>query len=551
MPSSRSKPHAALLPAALMLALAGCGQETADVPSPRPIVLDGRFDDWAGVPALLADPVDAAAGSQLELTTLQVADDPAWLYLVVSVGRPVNVQAMAGTLHLLVDADADPATGGVLWGMEGVDYSLDLSRMDRPQAGGHGAGFALRPVDSDGPAALRSAYDLRVAGMPTWASDRFELRIWRAGADDGLGRLGRVVRMKLVFAAGPVGEVVQDAAGGAAGPVPAARPVGDETEVAAYTFATQAGPDPLVPTIAPVRSKPGGSVRVAQWNVSEGSFRRPEDHARILGALEPDVLMLDEVYEEISDSALADFFAHPSLAALGEWRWVRSTSGGRQKTVVAARARSIRPAASMERVDHAPDALDSLRGRVPPEAHHMVDQERSAGMSSTGAWVDLGGREVLFVPLDLQSAGYLGSPQDLLRELQARTLHRYVSAEIGTGAERGPVVIGGDFNPVGSATPVDILARGLDVDGSDLTLAEPRRLGQATLATWQDVGAGVFAPGRLDLTLYPDVSIEATGGFVFDTADLTDGQLAELGLDRHLSSVTSDHLVVVTDLRLR
>lgn len=527
-------PRVALLFPALTLAalpwVVGCARSDALADTAGGIVLDGRFGDWAQVPLLLGDPQDAPAGS-VEILSVHATEDPAWLYLALEVGEPVNLQAMPGTLHLVLDTDADEGTGGSLFGLEGADLVLDLSEGSAGSASGHGAGFGLRPVDGGVLGARRTAYDAEVAGLPTWATTRFELRFARGGAPDGFARLGSAIRLKLAFTS------------------QAAR--GDETDVATYTFATPAGPDPFTPSLTPLTTRADGAFRVAVWNVSEGSFRSPEAHARILAAVRPDVVLLDEVYEEISDAALAAFFAHPGLAELGTWRWVYSRAGGRQKTVVAVRDRGIRQAGSMERVTYGPGALDSLRALLPPTAHPMLDVEARVNMSATGAWVDVEGTEVLFVPLDLQSAGYLGSPQDLLREVQARTLHRHIVAELAGAGNRAPVVVGGDFNIVGSDAPVRILAEGLDVDGSDLALAGPRRLGEPSLFTWHDPRRGPFAPGRLDLVLHAGAALEDVGGFVFDTGDLTDAQLADLGLERGMSAATSDHLVVVVDLRVR
>ena len=86
--------------------------------------------------------------------------------------------------------------------------------------------------------------------------------------------------------------------------------------------------------------------------------------------------------------------------------------------------------------------MDSRRpgARTPrPRARLMIaaalaEAEAEGGVSATGAWVTPGEREILFVPVDPQSAGYDGSPRDRLRELQARTLNRAVSAGAGRAA---------------------------------------------------------------------------------------------------------------------
>jgi len=163
--------------------------------------------------------------------------------------------------------------------------------------------------------------------------------------------------------------------------------------------------------------------------------------------------------------------------------------------------------------------------------------------------VDVQGTDVLFVPLDLRSAGYHGSPNDAVRWLQVRTIRDAIAHELQ--GRRAPVVIAGDFNPVGAFAPVAEMMRGLDVDGGDLRLADNARLGEATWTTWRNPDVAMFTPGRLDLTLYPDAALERTGGFVFASEDLTDAMAASLGLERGDSQRASDHLIVVTDLRPR
>lgn len=535
-PTPPSRVVAALLAAALVPLRAGGGAPSPGGDADGGIVMDGLFDDWDHVPVLVRDPLDAPPGSPVELTTVRAADDPAWLHLQVDVGRRVNAQGMPGTLHLAVDADGDEATGRPAFGMEGVDFVVELSAFtdaSAPAAGPatHGSGFALRLLDAVRDDERRSAYDLGVAALPTWASDRFEIRVSRHGTLDGRARMASTIRLAL-------------AATSPSGP-------GDATDPAVYRFDSAPGPDPVAPALSRVRRKVEGAVRVAQWNVSEGSFRTPDGHAHLLGAVRPDVLLLDEVHGDASEEDLAAFFAHPALASLGSWSWVAGAGGGRQRTVVAARDRPVRQEPSMRRVEYDLAELEALRARVPPHFHAALDLEARIHMSATGAWVAVAGTEVLFVPLDLQSGGYLGSPQDLLREVQARTLHRHVRAVLDAAGGRVPVVVGGDYNVVGSDAPLGIVAEGLDVDGSDLAVAGPQRLGEASVFTWYDPRGGPFAPGRLDLTLYADAAFEEVGGFVFDTADLTDAQCVELGLDRGMSARASDHLIVVTDLRLR
>lgn len=494
--------------------------------------MDGRFDDWDGLLPLLEDPIDAPPGALADITRVWAAHDGAWLYLSLEVAGLVNVQAMRGTLHLVLDADGDPRTGGDAFGLPGAEWVLDLSRQDRPQPGGYGAGFALRPVGPEGIGPYTSSYDARVTGVPTHASRRFEIRLAREASTgaEGYGGLGSSVRARWVSTRGEV--------------------VLDETEVFAVELNHPPGPEPIPMNPGPLQRIPG-TLRVAHWNVAEGRFRNPEGHAAVLAALRPDVVLLDEVYEEVDRAALAAFFGHPSLARLGSWSFVISRAGGRQKTVVAARDRAIRQEASMVRVDYDGGEIAGLAEAWGTAGADFLAREGEIGMSATGAWVEFDGREILLVPFDLQSAGYLDSPQDRLRVVQSETLVRHVLRALEArppGPPPAAVVLGGDLNLVGGTTPLDRLIAGLDRAGLDLRAAELRRLGTASHTTWRDSRGGPFAPGILDMTLYSASLLKQASGFVFATEDLDDATLESLGLEREASALASDHLVLVTDL---
>ncbi|MBK8249850.1 MAG: endonuclease/exonuclease/phosphatase family protein [Gemmatimonadetes bacterium] len=497
------------------------------------IAIDGHFNDWqmAGAPLLMH--FETVDGSAVHLDTVWVADDAAWFYLSFAARDTITAQGLPGTLHVLLDADDDPTTGGTVHGAAGIDSVVDLSPTKPGPPGTRGAGASLRVPNGDasaqGPGTRRNAHDVGLVMMPTWSARRFELRLARFGAPDGFARLGQTLRMQLVFE--DQGTILS------------------RSDIARHTLRTRPGPDPFIRTSPGVPSRAPRSARVAQWNVAGDRFRRPARHARLLAAVQPDVVLLDEVYEDVSDSSLAAFFEEPMLSALGAWRWVRSGSGGRQKTIVATRDRPIRPAEAMARVEFAPGALDSLRVIVPADFRRTLDVEERDQISATGAWVDVGGMDVLFVPLDLRSAGYHGSPNDAVRLLQVRTLRDAIARELR--GRRAPLVIAGDFNPVGAFAPVAELMRGLDIDGGDLRLADPARLGEATWATWRNPEVDLFGPGRLDLTLYSAAALERTGGFVFASEDLTATMAAALGLERGDSQIASDHLIVVTDLRPR
>ncbi|HSG46632.1 MAG TPA: endonuclease/exonuclease/phosphatase family protein [Longimicrobiales bacterium] len=512
--------------------------------APSPVVLDGILDDWRDIPRLVED--DPAAGEDpiIDLLALSAADDPAWLYLQLQVGGALNLQSMPGTISLLVDVDGDPRTGAVMEEMEGVEFALELSPRPDPAMQEYGAGFAVRLPDGT----VRSPYDVAAAGLPTHSAQGFEIRLSRTPRG-GLPALGPRLRLGMVARADAAGTSVE----------PGGPEVVDRLPVSAYVFSSAAGPDPFVADLSVLAPPAPGAFRVATWNVGSETFLQAAFFARVLGAARPDVILLDEVYEEVSPEALQAFFLHPELDSLGEWYFVISRGGGRQKTVVAARDRTIRQEPTMVEVTYPPGALDALRRRTPERFHRALAYEAEVSLSATGAWVEVDpagapGREALFVPVDLQSGGWDGSPQDALRLLQAETLlgHlRRVTADGTPGVGPVPVVLAGDLNLVGGPGPLEILTGHPGSPFGPLVTADLPRLDEPTWATWRNEEQALFGPGRLDLTLYSRETLEQVGGFVLGLDGLSDAQLAALGLGDLSLPMLSDHLPMIVDLRLR
>lgn len=205
----------------------------------------------------------------------------------------------------------------------------------------------------------------------------------------------------------------------------------------------------------------------------------------------------------------------------------------------------------MARVDYEEGVMAGLENAWGSAGAEFLRREQAIGMSATGGWLEVQGQEILFVPFDFQSAGYLDSPQDRLRVVQAETLVHHVVRAVRARPPQAPpaaVVLGGDLNLVGGTGPLERLVADLAPVGLDLRVADLRRLGTGSHTTWRDARRGPFAPGILDMTLFSRGPLEQAGGFVFATEDLNAEELAELGLDRSASPAASDHLVLVTDL---
>ena len=517
-----------------LLAVAGCVVDDASGPAVS-IWTDGTFDDWTTVPAAVTDPFgDVPSGSPVDLGAVSVWDDPRFLHLLIDVGDTVTAQGMPGSVEVVLDADGDGGTGGSYGGVDGTDLVIVLSRQADPMADRHGVGVGVRWVGADGPGEIEGAAVVGLLVSPTHSSDRFEVRLERravAGVGEVVvGRVRYVRRGVLV----------------------------DETAVFRHPVTTEPGGDPPLlgaDAVAPVP----GAFRVVTWNVSDGNFRdRPGAFQRVLAALAPDVVLLDEVYAEVTIAELGRFGEGMGGDGGSSWVWWLAEGGGRQRTVVGARGLELRGEAGLARVDHEPGALERwLREvgdepeapRMPPPAR-LARAEAAGGLSATGAWVAVGGRDILFVPVDLQSAGYDGSPRDRLRELQARTLNRALAAVLAERPEAG-LVVGGDLNLVGSARPLAAMRSGLGGGGGDLGVARLGRLRDRSLATWRTTREGdPFSPGRLDYVLYRSSVLQVERAFVFDAADLSPAALEALGV-RETDTLESDHLPLVVDFTLR
>ena len=162
---------------------------------PAPIVLDGRFDDWAGVPAAVVDEADAP-GAEVDFRTVRIADEPHLVHILIDLGegREINVQRLDGCARLLLDGDGDPATGSSVHGLPGIDVIISLTPPPPPEGDsgarnrrGMGVGLESTTYEGDPDDEARpplSPYDIGIALAPTYADRFVELRIERGAGDD-------------------------------------------------------------------------------------------------------------------------------------------------------------------------------------------------------------------------------------------------------------------------------------------------------------------------------------------------------------------------------
>lgn len=503
----------------------------------REVVLDGDLREWEATRHAASTrrsgghhhhggvrPAPEPVPPYPMLSSVRVRHDADAVYLLLRLEHEVSLQSMPGTLVLLMDADGDPASGWAAHGVRGVDAALEFSPV-WPDGARAGAGLRIRAPGQDS-ASLVSVNPAGVIVAPSHASEVFEMRIRRGGpVPFGARMTARLLSLD------PDGAVADS--------------------LAAFTVDLDDPAPRPVPRGAgeadPLARRPAAEFRVVSWNVGrETIFQEPEAYGAILRPLAPDLLLLDEVAGGHSAEEVEALLNHILPGDL-PWRAVYGTSGGTQRGVIAARGTAPVVAAPFAGTVPYPDSvLALLPADAPDRARQAMERRRTAGVPVLGATVQIAGKRLLAVTVDLECCGGIGAPADRLRRMEALAIRQATEAALRAGGVDG-VLIAGDLNLVGSEEPRMVLAREMDVDGRWLWVAPPMRLDGVSQTTWEST-ADRFTPGRLDYVLYSQATLGWVGGFVYRSADLSARWQARHGVTDETSRAT-DHLPVVSDFR--
>lgn len=429
------------------------GQD-APPPATNLYVLDGLMSDWPD--------------------TARLAADGRYLYARFRApDREQTLQSSPTPTTLRFDTDNDPATG-----RDGAELTVVFSppRDD----GSPGNGVSLTAYDGRGTPRPVSHAEAGFVFAPTYASDWYELRIARSEA------LGLADSSGVGFAVGREAWARLDT-------LPrSARAIAAGTDSFYYRGARE-----------------GGVVRVVSWNVEHTSpAKNPEPFARVLRAVAPDVVLVQEWVDTDTERLRAWFEQHVG----GTWHAHKDEAWG----VGIVSRYPLSPASKPLR----------LRGE-----EHPVRAARAYVETPTG--------RLLCVSAHLKCCGSAGSDEDSQRMAEASLINNWIRAHddgvVG-------VVVAGDMNLVGTRTPLELLAADADLDGSALDVAETFRDGDAAAYTWRDADSR-FTPGRLDWLLTSGSSLALLRAAVLDTTNLR-GPGVEAG-----DTDASDHLPIVADVR--
>jgi hypothetical protein len=494
--------------------------------SVQQVVIDGEFSEWESVAVAVADPADAPDG-YLDFGEVRVRHDRDSVYMLVDMGKVLTAQRLPGTVSILLDVDGRTNTGHSEGGMDGIDLIFDFPLPNSKSPGTPGAGVRLRSQKE-----RLNPYSLGVVFAPVHSGSRFEFRFNRRGPLGDTPPIFFAPHFHAKFSAVDLeGELV------------------DETAVFSYELKqTSATSRRTSNGHNPIARLENSDFRVLCWNVSRNDlFEKPRTFGKILLALRPDVIVLDEVSDK---GSLEQVRAIITDAFLGEaWNVYFGPGGADQRTVIASKApMESAPAFSPVRwPEGTAEELAAIRGGGDEQlskAKSWIGESIPAG----GAVVTLGSRRVLAAGVDLHCCGGHQTIEDRRRMIEVEGVNAAAATTI-SDARVDATILTGDFNLVGDPVVLELAAAGLD-NGQPLKRARALQLDGLSDATWANPQEP-FVPGRLDHILYSASSLELLRAFVFDSSDLSGRWLAYNGLSAEDSSAASDHMPVVADFKWR
>jgi endonuclease/exonuclease/phosphatase family metal-dependent hydrolase len=296
-------------------------------------------------------------------------------------------------------------------------------------------------------------------------------------------------------------------------------------------------------------------LRVMAWNIGADSVvppeglvvdpsgaGRPSQFARVVRAVSPDVLCLQEIRADAARLARMIGAAVP-LGSGGTWH---AYQGGVDNAIVS-------------RYELAARNTTVARGGIRPRGHVTALIQIPGGRGAAGLYL---------VCAHFQSSN---QPQHVAaRQHHADAIVGEIrDAKAGRGpvplAARTPFVILGDLNAVPGLTgfldgllagrltqETDVTAAGFDWDGSGITDAHPSHNGSGPETyTWRN-DSDQFAPSALDRVLYSDSVLRVRNAFVLDTTTMTAADLDRSGMRaadvmRDPAAGVHDHLPIVVD----
>ena len=299
-------------------------------------------------------------------------------------------------------------------------------------------------------------------------------------------------------------------------------------------------PDP--PTWLP--RAPQTVLRVLSWNVERAFIERNAGFQRVLRAIDADVLILDEMAPGLSaERIVAAMPPHPQ-----PWQAVYGSGGGPHQRASIVSTHALHHLPAFDHLAYPEARYEAWLSIVPAQAQARARATLDAGVAAVGALVELDGRRLLVVGLDLQCCGTTADGvEEERRRFEARAIRTAID-DIARTTALDAIVVGGDFNAVQGPAPVDLLRQAPEA-AHELAAVEAGHRGHAVDWTWSGEGTP-FPSSRLDFILHSNALVPLQAQ-VFDSEDLDHATRKAMGIDTRTSQALSPHRPVVVDFDWR
>jgi endonuclease/exonuclease/phosphatase family metal-dependent hydrolase len=430
------------------------------------IIVDGDFQDWPVDARELIDPIGDPPNVGPDFKSLRITNDAYNLYLQVEFTSPVNARYI--DLKLELDADNNPATG-VSSNGRGMDFIWDFDQ-------------------NRGTSTLTSRYEIGRGNLiqriaPDASATTHEIAVSLEALPAAINR--KPIHITLIE------ENSQDR-------------IPDSGLELSYIVQ-----GPLTVQELPIdHRKDPRTIRIISWNVYRDAVFKSgniEAMRRILVALQPDIILFQEIYDA-STSAVLEFVQMNLQTAAGTY-W---------------EAARMNDCITVSRYP--------ITGNWPSDGN-IVSRHSTANRI---------GSDLLIANAHLPcctngESGRVSESIKILNVMENR-LNDSVDAPQA-------VIIGGDLNSGGIAPELLLLSNDL----LPLEMASPRHLYWHDQYTWGS-GGSYWGSSRLDFLLFDKETIFRDKAFILDTDTLPPEALQAMELEETDTDI-SDHLPLVFDIR--
>tara|TARA_R110000868_G_scaffold235273_6_gene489087 strand:+ start:34947 stop:36698 length:1752 start_codon:yes stop_codon:yes gene_type:complete len=461
--------------------------------SAQTISIDEDFSDWESIPAFYEDASGDNLGTSIDFKTLKITNDDLYIYIYLEVGDEINLQ-QDNSISLLIDSDSNAETGESFLG---IGYELIFNFGQRN-------GQFYNPTHKS-----FNSYDIGLVTAPTVTSKVFEMKINRTAKVNGQEIFNESSFDFLIRSATSNGDLLPD----------------NGSSTLTYTFDSEITYNPETYSL---KRDSQSDLRVLSYNVERDNLFNPstkENFRRIFQAIEPDIIGLEEVYDNSGQQAGA--LIEEFLPSHENQQWYSGDTGNDNLIV----------------------------SRFP-----ILKQTSIAG--NAAYLLDLGDRELLSIVAHPPCCSNEESRQREIDEFMGFIRDSKSGLEFDI-AEETPIVIMGDMNLVGLVQQQTTLITGdivneasfgsdfdPDWDGTALEDLKPQNPGLPTTFTWYSASSS-FSAGRLDYIVYSGSVLEAKNSFSLHTLEMHSDSLAIYGLEKEDAILASDHLPLVGDFEFK